>query len=384
MSLNPAVRADNWAFLVGELIESDNHKAVSSRMADPQLPHLLRYHLPEGVSDPSEIQFRRQMDAWLGDAGMLYIAWICGYSSDPYESKQRRVLLSILSNPAVRQYCEKYYPIAIQWLLRLQLEGHLRLPTADSIDAAGAFERFSILYERFYPDPDLNQFLDFLDGFWYGNPQNSVNIDTVVASFGMPERVAEAFEKRSHQLTRLDRGIVGMVRFLSYSRDLDALLEGSRDFPLLQSAFWYFYGYWFREFKHHTVAEMSMLALENAMQAIQARSSIGDRDLAVASEAASELHDWERIITKLTGPDYAVRLWTEVNQVTSESIVQNDANGWLSQFAPYLEAPTERTYPPWIVHTPFVVDEVESPISDESTAINPEEARADDIATEEF
>lgn len=343
------LRASNWGFLVRRLTASDAHRAVTEKLekapAD-ELKRLLRHHRDGGFSDAPEIQFRASMDRWLGDAGMLYLGWLSGYVTDPSEVKEREPLLRILGNAAVREYYETHYPVAIPWLLRLHLEGNLELPSTESDKAAGAFERFSVLYERFKSDPDLLQFLDFLDGFWYGDTSARVGIQAVVESFGVPDRVALAFGGKSDHVTPLDRGIIGLVRFLAHSKDLDQLLTLLEDLPLVRSGFWFFYGYWFREFQTD-VAEASNQALDNAVAAVRDGAPAGSADR--ISVVTSELDDWKRIMDRLTGSRYSAAIPNAVaamrgsaHRVSShEFVFPNDQStgDWLNRFGRYEQIP---------------------------------------------
>lgn len=342
------LRTSNWGFLLRRLTASAAHQAVTKKLEEAlpgELRTVLRHHRDGSFSDPSQILFRSQMDRWLADAGMLYLGWLSGYVVDPGSAPGREPLLLVLGNPAVREYYEKNYPVAIPWLLRLHLEGNLELPAAASMDAAGAFERFSVLYERFQSDPDLLQFLDFLDGFWYGDPSTRVGIQAVIESFGVPDRVALAFGRRSDQATPLDRGIVGLVRFLAHSKDLDQLLTLMESLPLVQSGFWFFYAYWFREFQND-IAEASNQALDNAVTALKEteRPAAADR----ISVFTAELDDWKQVMARLTGNQYSTAIPRAVasaigaaHMVSPHEFTFADERGareWLERFGAYEQA----------------------------------------------
>src|SRR5216683_2156988 len=148
-SLPTEVQQQNWDFLMRQLTHSDAQEKLATSSED-QMEPLLRDHKAQGVSEPSEILFRRNVDIWLGQASMLYLAYLSGYATFPEKSEALDLLLRILGRPALRAYYERFYPVAVPWLLRLHLEGKSRLTPEASKDGAGAFERFSILYERFF------------------------------------------------------------------------------------------------------------------------------------------------------------------------------------------------------------------------------------------
>jgi hypothetical protein len=281
------VRVKNWEFLIHKLQHSEVHTAIIEKFADTDdagLTRLLRYH-DDPVIDPAEIEFRALMDSWLGQAGLIDLAWLCGYITDPSATAEAKSLGRILDRGPLRQYYEQHYPIAIQWLFSLQLDGKLTLACEKTTSGAGAFERFSILYERFRDDEDLGVFLDLLDGFEYGR----TNTELVVETFKDPERVARAFARRAEQITFLDQGIKVMVRFLTFCHDLDQLLNLCESMPIIQSAFWFFYAYWFHEYSD--VSGKSMAAIDNAVQAAQS----------AGSDLTQDHKSWQKVLHRLTG-----------------------------------------------------------------------------------
>jgi hypothetical protein len=294
-----------------------------------QLAHLLRDHKKESVNERSEIWFRRKVDIWLGQVGMLYLAWLSGYATFPEKSPDLDEVRDILSRPELRDYYETYYPVAVPWLLRLRFQEKCGLLPETSKAGAGAFERFSILYERFFQsDRELQQLLNFLDGFWYGDAESRTDIGTVVDSFKIPERITRAFGKPRDQFTRLDRGIVGMVRFWIFSEALDELLQLCREIPLVRSAFWFFYAYWFHEYDAN-VAELSANAIDNAVDAIR-DARHGKTEMNEMSDVTAERDKWKKVMKRLTSGEYARALVDEMNRQSND-----DAQHWTKRFRKY-------------------------------------------------
>jgi len=339
-ALSLETRRQNEAFLLHKLRSSENHRIVEETFrtsTPPRLSRLLRDHKSDGVSDPAEIAFRRTMDHWLGEVGLLYEAWLSGYVLDPGSWQDAGWLPELLARTELRAYYERYYPIALPWLLRLHLEGKLRLEAAESSEAAGAFERFSILYERFHGDPALDQLLDFLDGFGYGPPEARIGIEAVVKAFAEPGRVAEALTRTAGQTTRLDLGLVGLVRFLTFSNDLDQLLRRCAGMPLVQSAFWYFYAYWFNEFQVD-VAETSIEVIEKVVAA-----STDD------DGARAEL---KAVMRRLTSATYAAPLLARLRERSIDftvaaplthlplDVAEDSPEKWVRRFERYAAKPS--------------------------------------------
>ncbi len=327
-------KLENWLFLSGRLFRGDTHKLITDRFANStpaEIKHLLRHHFPGGVNDPAEIAFRRAIDAWLGEVSLLYLSWLSGYSADPANTGQGTTILAILDHPSFKPYYESYYPLALPWLFRLHLAEEINV---EAEAAPGAFEHFANLYERFRNDPELGAFLDFLDGFSYGGIEARINIDTIVRSFENPDRIVEAFTRSHSQATPLDRGIVGFLRFATFSTSLYDLLDLCKDLPVLQSAFWFFYAFWYREYEKDA-KRLSIQAMKNAT----ARVSASDPELAAI--AAKSQQDIERIMRALTDGHYAQALIAKVPAATLGTL-SFDANsgtppkaGWASHFAAY-------------------------------------------------
>jgi hypothetical protein len=356
VALPPDVRSANWEFLLRQLTLGEDHAEVTEKIreaAPQELKELLRHHRDGIFSLPSDIAFRARLDRWLARAGMIYLSWLCGYTTVPRGDADRDLLLPVLANPAVRDYYEIHYPVALPWLLRLHLERNLELSSGDTPEGAAAFERFSVLYERFQSDPDLAQFLDFLDGFSYGGDAARVDIRAVVECFGIPDRVALAFAKMSDQVTPLDRGIIGLVRFLAHSEDLDQLLLLCRGLPVIQSGLWFFYAYWFREFRTD-VAEASNRALDNAVEAVRSAANPGWADR--VSLVTAGLDDWKQKIERLTGGGYAAGLIGAVASARGNSIMistnefvfpdEAPVQEWLNRFGAYEQTAQARTPTP--------------------------------------
>ena len=291
---------DNFKYLTDRLFLGEDHKAIEAafKSKSPEaLQQIFRNHVLDlnGISDPAEIALRRHMDNWLNEVSLFYLSWLSGYSMNPVDTDPGNRILAILGHASLRPYYESYYKQALPCLFCLHLEGS----EVTQQLSPGAFEYFASLYERFRNDRELACFLEFLDGYWYGKPPAIVNIDSVIRAFENPERVVEAAFRSTSQLTQLDSGIIGLLHFATFCTSLYEFLERCKDFPLLQSAFWFFYAYWFREYKKDVKA-LSIQAIQNATQN---SNDAGAQALASVSE-----NDLNNIMTALTGNKYATAL----------------------------------------------------------------------------
>ncbi len=291
---------DNFKYLTGRLLLGADHLALEplfQSKSDEELAQIFRNHEtdPIGITDPNEVSLRRHMDSWLNEASLIYLSWLSGYSSDPEGKDQGNRIFAILGHPSLRPYYESYYKQALPCLFCLHLEEN-KIETQDS---PGAFEAFANLYERFRNDRELACFLEFLDGYCYGKPPAIITIDSVIRAFENPDRIVEAAFRPASQLTPLDSGIIGLLHFATFCTSLHEFLEKCKGLPLLQSAFWFFYAYWFREYKKD-VKNLSIQAIQNA-----AMNTKDSGSQALASESQDRLNI---IMSALTGNDYASEL----------------------------------------------------------------------------
>lgn len=286
------IREENLEFLLARLHERPSHQAIVAAFATMTPEQLLwryRTHKLEGneVKTREEIQARREMDDWLGEVSLIYLAGLCGYSQRLADSPHKDEILKILDHPSLRPYYEQHYPIAPPCLLRLELTGVSRL---ESPSAPGAFEVFVNMNERFRSDEDLMRFLDYLDGFWYVGATKRIGIHTVVGAFSNPDRVVEALMKPRPEVTVLDSGIIGLLRFATFSTDLIQFLRICQPAPILQSAFWFFYAFWYREYREDA-SKLSMAALDHAIAASGTKVAIAAESRAELSHTMTALSD---------------------------------------------------------------------------------------------
>ena len=323
---------DNWNFLQQRFFASENFKTIEDCFQvkdESQLAQLFRDHKTRGVTDPTEMKLRRHMDEWLSDVSLLYLAYLSGYSIDPASTPAGNRILAILGHPSLSPFYERYYPTALPWLFRLHLDKQIQIQAEQ---APGAFEHFAALFERFRNDRELSCFLDFLDGFQYGIGHSAITVETIANSFDNPNRIVEAVFRPKSQITPLDSGIIGMLRFATFSTSLYELLERCESFPILRSGFWFFYAYWFHEFEKD-VTNLSLQAIQTA--AAQAQDAASQ---ALASQSQQRL---DEIMTALKDGRYANALFQLVPADTLGDLsfdtedIPTAEPGWTDRFAKY-------------------------------------------------
>jgi len=330
------LKFENWKFLQQRLFTSEAHKrleVVFSQRPEVELSRLFRNHNEPGneVSDPEEVSIRLCADEWLAEVSLLFLGWLSGYASSTVDTPQAESILAILGHRSMRPYYESHYPVALPWLFRQQLQGELQI---EPEQAPGAFEYFINLYERFKNDRELICFLNFLDGYQFGRGEATVGIETVADAFSNPDRIVDAIFKPKPQATALDEAIIGLLRFATFSTTLHEFLLECESMPMLQSGFWFFYAFWYREFKKD-VKEVSVRAIQRASANVYDKGS-----QALASQSEQEL---DEIMTALTDGRYSNALIEIIPNETLGSLsfeiglvsAPVQENEWVSRFSAY-------------------------------------------------
>jgi len=219
-------------------------KAICGKLDDRGLSHLLRYHQPERVSDPTEIEQRQTFDYALQAYSQLTVALIAGYVPAALGGDRSRDIEAFLGREPVRKYYEEYYRILLPSLLRLHAKGGAQIPQEGGDLAWGGFQWFVRFSSRFENDPNLRTFLNLLDDFDY----DGLTIGTFLNALSDPSEALAGIVKPPDLLTLKDRAVLGMLRFMTFCKELDPPLKAMADVPLTQSACWFFYSYWFKGF----------------------------------------------------------------------------------------------------------------------------------------
>jgi hypothetical protein len=265
-------------------------QSICSELDDKRLSHLLRHHDEAAVPDREEIKQRRAFDYALQSYSLLTVALISGYVPVDVGPDPVAILKKFLDRGPVRRYYEDYYKLLLPSLLRVHLSGDALLPREQSEQAWGAFQWFVRFSGRFEKDPDLETFLSLLDGFHYGD----LNIQSFLDGLKDPAAALEGIAKPPNLLTRRDSAVLGMLRFLTFCQELAPALETMQSTPLTQSACWFFYSYWFKEFADvGSHVETCLAALEHW------KASTAGIGMVAAREVEKTVADTRAAITAL-------------------------------------------------------------------------------------
>ncbi len=268
--------------------------AILERRTEAELGVLLRHH-SKGTVTGHEITERDRVDAFLGVCGQLTVATVAGFVPREWKGEIAAQIGTILNKPAVRAYYVDHYPLLLPALLREAcVEGRL-LPGEDAEASWGAFQWFWRFSTRFLGDTELWWFLSLLDGFHYG----ALNIDSFAEFLADSQRALAGVQKPPGERTMPETCAMGMIRFLEFSREFGDGLRQMEGTPLTQSAIWYCYAYWYREFadvrEHGEKFLTAMLAWMDAPGA----------GFATRREAEEAVASTRRALEELSGSVYA-------------------------------------------------------------------------------
>lgn len=275
-------------------------KEICKKLDDSALAHLLRFHKPEGVFDPIEVDQRQTFDYALQAYSQLTVALVAGYVPADLGKEPRREIESFLGREPVRRYYEEYYKVLLPSLLRLHANGKGRLPQESGDLAWGAFQWFVRFSGRFEKDPNLETFLNLLDNYNYGD----LNIQTFLNGLSDPSVALAGVVKPPDLLTRKDRAALGMLRFMTFCKELDPALKAMAEVPLTQSACWFHYAYWFKGFAEDVGSRIEG-CLKILQQWIDSSNTMGAEAVAQGEKTVAETRT---AITALVDGHYAAPL----------------------------------------------------------------------------
>jgi hypothetical protein len=276
-------------------------------MDDRALAQLLRPHVDKESFTLRENESRQTFDNALQSYCLLTVAIIAGYVPGDLGKGVRETAKAFLNREPIRLYYEKHYAVFLPSLLRLHVNSEIALPQEPSDVAWGSFQWFVRFSGRFDKDRNLQAFLRLLDGFQYGD----FNISTFIASLEHPAEALAGIVKPDDLLSRQDRAVLGMLRFMTFCREFAPALDDMSEAPLTQSACWFYYAYWFKGFRED-VGDRVNTCLTIFDQWIQSSNSIG---VSAALEAEKTVAEVRSAIAGLVDGHYGAPLLNRLSQL---------------------------------------------------------------------
>lgn len=262
---------------------------------DAALKTLLRDYRTMAVRKREEIALRAGVDRLMNCYSIMEIASLGGLIADSRSSEFGRNALTILEHKHVRRYYEEFYPTRLPELFRWRIAGCV----ASRCDAQGSSSHLHImafleLDRRFMRSLEDDVFLRMLDSFWIGG----YGFRDVVETIGRPRDFMEHLLRDPEEWDVISKALNQFSIFMQFCLDLDRLLGRSRKHPLLQSAMWNHYSYWF-EIIGESLSERLGEALERF---VDWKPTTSNKD--AAAEIQSYVGAAKEVLMRLTSRAY--------------------------------------------------------------------------------
>ena len=216
--------------------------ALISRKREGELATLLRDYREKAITSPTEINLRAAIDRLMNCCSVIEIASLTSFVPELSQTSFAREMQPILDDRNVRRYYQEFYPTKLPQLFCYRLAGsNCSIEAAEQGVSFRNVMAFLDLDRRFSEKLDDGYLLRMLDsfriqGYWFsdvvdiiGSPQGFIN------RLMLPPEERDA---RSQALTEFSL-------FMQFCFDFRLLLNWTESEPLLQSAMWNHYSYWF-------------------------------------------------------------------------------------------------------------------------------------------
>lgn len=218
---------------LGELIRGERHL---------QLATLLRDYRDRAITLKREIELRATTDRLMNCYSIMEIASLTGFVPELQQTDFGLAMRPILENKYVRLYYEEFYPTKLPQLFRCRLAGTNRvIENIDRTISNGSVLAFLDLDHRFMEKLDDSYFLRMLDSFAI----QGYRFSDLVELINEPEEFIKHLLLAPKELDLLSLALNEFSLFMQFCFDLHQLLAQTESQPLLQSAMWNHYSYWF-------------------------------------------------------------------------------------------------------------------------------------------
>ena len=264
---------------------------LGDELDDARLAHVPRHHSTQVITDYREGEQREVFDRALRYYSLRTVALVAGYVPAALGPGPVARLTALLGRTPVRLNYEEHYPVLLPSLPRPQVMGIAPIPQEGGDLAWGSFQWFNRFSGRFEGDLNLSTFLGLLDGFTWG----PFDLPAFFALLSDPRVALAGAAKLPDQLSRPDRAVLGMLRFLTFCRELYPALEAMQGAPLTQSACWFYYAYWFKGFAEDVGSRVEQCLmvlqkwLESSAEAGASAAREGERTVVEMREALAAL-----------------------------------------------------------------------------------------------
>lgn len=203
-----------------------------------EVKHLLRFHDKIAVYG-QELVERFEVDALIEYYNLLLVGVFAGYLPGKLDDDTVAEIITILDHPSVSPYYQEHYKYKMaSYTLQFAKEKR-HFEQNGNATTISAFNEFISLNRFLKRDKDLERFLGMLDYVWYANE----TINDVNEILSSAKKLNEAFTTKNK--TEAQSGVWGFIKYTTFLSQLKELLITTEQYPLLQSSFWMFHGYYF-------------------------------------------------------------------------------------------------------------------------------------------
>lgn len=210
-------------------------KLIESKK-DKELAHLLRSHEKEVVYD-RELAQRFEVDTLFETYNLLLIAILAGYIPPALDRTLSTEIQTILSHASVKPYYTKYYRYQLTEYTLQYVTDKKYFTNIQPDSNISPLNVFISLNRTLESDEDLQVFTDMLDFVQYGED----SLEDVIEILSSYEKLNKSFTAK--RKTDETKSVWGFFKYTTFLSQLRELIESVDDNPLLQSAMWFYHGY---------------------------------------------------------------------------------------------------------------------------------------------
>lgn len=245
-----------------------------------ELDWALRYHVPNGVYEMEEVDYRDQVDFLLKYYSLVEVGIITGALPSKLNDKLKSEILYILQNDAVRSYYESRYPLLLPSLLVYFASHSEHQP----VTSGHSYFNELLLIDSLIDD-DVEVFLWFLDS----GKMDGYSLRDLLKLLESKNKIKQLMGRVKGDEDALDQGFWGFIKFADYMERYAMLLMKCQD-EFVRSVLWHYQSYWFMNMK--VLIEDKYIAAIKRLKALC--SSITFKEY-VRERTKDELHAKENV-----------------------------------------------------------------------------------------
>lgn len=206
------------------------------------LPHLLRHHSQELITEPIEVFLRDAFDDLVDYYTLLEVAASAGVIPTPIPASIAEPAKFELSYAAFRQYYTSNYVVALMPAFHERLTSEVGFIQRGGTRVQELYFEFLMIRSRLVNHPNIDTFMWFLeDGY-----EDGEGLPALIALVKNKARFERHWSLSRKSLTGSGKALDGFTHFLVFAFELDRFLLRMKRYPALREKMWLYYSYWFK------------------------------------------------------------------------------------------------------------------------------------------